>query len=225
MSLTKMRSELVDFCCQGDFDSVKDLYERGGHLINTLELHRGNNSIFGIACSSGNLDLVSWLYSKSPSVNMDEFTSACEFNRLEVAKKLLEWNPNLDLAQNDYDCFRFTCFAGSLSVAKWLYETHPEVDILNDNDGFSFFHNLCMDGQKEVAEWILSLKPEIDIFGYDDEFIFKTAYEPFEENLETIKWLYGLRGGFDIHAEDDRLLKYAKESGFTELEDWIKTIG
>ncbi len=103
-------------------------------------------SIFVIACSSGNYELVKWLFEIRPNEKLSEetaidaFIHACHHGSLEIAKLILEKKPDLNFrADNDY-VFKNTWLQfcddvdGCLEVAKWLATLCSEYTIIEEGE-------------------------------------------------------------------------------------------
>ena len=67
---------------------------------------------------------------KKIKFDIQMFIDACSNGHLNVAKWLLQFNPNVH-ALND-EAFRSACKNGHLDVAKWLIQFNPDVHVLND---------------------------------------------------------------------------------------------
>lgn len=85
--------------------------------------------------------------------NEQAFSYACEFGKLEIAKWLLQIQPNIDIsAENEY-AYRYASRNGHLEVVKWLFEIKSDIDICVDND-FAF-RNAYRNEHLDVTNWIL----------------------------------------------------------------------
>ena len=52
---------------------------------------------------------------------LSSFQSACENGQLEIAKQLLEKNPNINISANNDAAFRYACKNGHVKVVTWLW--------------------------------------------------------------------------------------------------------
>lgn len=90
------------------------------------------NKNFGELYRTHNLDMVNALYALQPNntrnLSEDEFAFqiVCRDGYLDIAKKLLELNPNINIsAFNDY-AFKNACRKGHLEIVEWLQSLNPE---------------------------------------------------------------------------------------------------
>lgn len=109
--------------------------------------------------NNGSLQEIKDFYNNNPSVAVDEkpFSWACAEGHLEVAKWLLEVNPNININisnGNEY-IFRSVCSHGHLHVAKWLLEIKPDIVISAENN-VAFF-SACRYKNNDVALWLTTL--------------------------------------------------------------------
>lgn len=80
---------------------------------------RNNNSLFQTL-----------IHEKSPFQKRipQLFQIACEYNRLDIVKYLLQLRPKLYIRANDDRAFRLACLNGHLSVAKFLFERNDNIN-------------------------------------------------------------------------------------------------
>ena len=133
------------------------------------------------------------------------FCMTCKGGKLEIAKWLLETNPDIDICAYSNYSFSWSCRQGYLEVAKWLLEIKPDIDIsLEDN--FSF-RSTCDKGHLEISKWLLEIKPDIDICANNNN-IFRNAC--IKGNVKIAKWLYELNPQrYCLKIENDKIVEYS----------------
>ena len=72
------------------------------------------------------------------------FVSACEKGNLDMAKKILKNNPNINISFHNDDAFQSACQNRHLIVAEWLLEIKPDIDIATN--GEYVFNYACKNG-------------------------------------------------------------------------------
>jgi len=186
------------------------------------------------SCMYGKLDIVKWIYSVKPEININAdcgnnddggfenahvngFTMACTNGELDVAKWLLEIDPIKTLSGIDeFDTFALVCkqekysndIGGNscdpISILKWLLEIKPDIDI-SKNDEMALYY-ACVYDNLDTAKWLLQIKPDINI-SINNDYIFRKS----SQNLEIIKWLLEIKPDIDIEINNHEAFKNACE--------------
>lgn len=116
-----------------------------------------------IVCDRHDLIIVEWLLFTFKNIDISDhnyliFREACKNGQLEIAKKLREYDK--DIQNLELSCtFVSVCSAGHLETAKWLLENYSAI--LNTlNYGYAAKFAL-QNGKFDVAEWLIITKPSI----------------------------------------------------------------
>jgi hypothetical protein len=81
------------------------------------------------------------------------FQIACEYNRLDIVKYLLQLRPKLHIRANDDRAFRLACSHGHLSVAKFLFE---QASINNKINIARVFPDAVCSQYTYLVDWLYS---------------------------------------------------------------------
>jgi hypothetical protein len=150
------------------------------------------NYIFSLVCGSGYLDVVQWLYSLNPEMDIkDGFSSACAYGHFDVAQWIYSLNPEMDIQSG----FSSACFSERFEVLEWLYSLEKEINVEFD------FVCSCQHGHLDVAQWLYSLDPEMDVTNG-----FNIACK--NGRLDVVQWLYMLDPEMDIEYGFERACRY-----------------
>lgn len=132
------------------------------------------NDAFKLACCSGKLDTVKWLWDLSIKNNIpininhnnnEAFLFTCYSGHFEILKwlwdKSIEINSPINIHANDDLGFRLSCTDGNLDIAKFLLDLSKEInspiDVRNDKD--IIFIITCDNAHLDVAEWLCKICP------------------------------------------------------------------
>jgi hypothetical protein len=133
----------------------------------------------------------------------------CNNGEIEIAKWLLEVNPEIFTKDNILESFKYACENGKINILDWLINIKSDIitdeillkgfincgnldvikwilyikrDIITNNIINSAFFNSCENNKLEIAKWLLKTKDNI----ITDETI-NTAFK--FSNLIILKWL------------------------------------
>ena len=115
--------------------------------MNRLEL---SNS-FIVLCELGELEEAQSLYEENLDLNISvsQLSIALEFacinGHIDIAKWLLEINPNLDIG----NAFKWSCKTGWLPVAQWIESLEPTLYKIIYNDDGSY-KDYCIYSKNDV---------------------------------------------------------------------------
>ncbi len=139
-----------------------------------FNVDRSNDILFTFSdiCENGNIDDIEWFDLKfkldNTQVNKKQmFLSACQKNRLDVAKWLKnKFNYEHDL--NFGRIFEILCGNGSLEIVQWLT---TEFSITRDDLKMHLIlilQSICINGHLNVAQWFIKEFEitRIDVLGY-----------------------------------------------------------
>ena len=138
-------------------DSILDIIVLNNNkdaMLYLIENENIKNTLFGIACKHGKIDLAKWLVNNykidihEPNGNEYAFRYSCENGHLKLTKWLVELaldkrysDKKIDIHSSDEDAFLKACENGHLELAKWLVElaldkrySDKKIDIHADND-------------------------------------------------------------------------------------------
>ena len=108
------------------------------------------------------------------------------FFHLEIAKWLLEIQPQINISVFNEDPFRSACERGHSEIAKWLLKIKPQIDI-SAHDEYAF-RSACERGHLEVGEWLRTLKPYFYVIVYNKNGVYKSNYVRTIEEAKEAKW-------------------------------------
>lgn len=115
--------------------------------MNNLEL----SILFIRLCEIGELEEAQLLYEENLDLNISasQLSIALEFacinGHIDIAKWLLDINPNLDIG----NAFKWSCKTGWLHVAQWIESLDPTLyTIIYDDDGC--YKDYCICSKKDV---------------------------------------------------------------------------
>ena len=177
------------------------------------------NRAFALACSSGNLELVEYMWTNQNEFgNIDihhsyelPFRSAVRSKNIELVEYL--WNLGIESGKrinhhidNDY-VFSEAVLSNDINITKFIWSLGG-VDIHSGNDNPIF--SACENGNLEMVKYLLSLA-EFDLHGFS---IFKTACK--SGNLELVEYLvdYNSKNNgipFKINRMNTDLTKFTPE--------------
>jgi hypothetical protein len=148
-----------------------------------IKVDMWNNYAFFSSCSRGHLDVLKWLYTRSPSLNIGS------------SPWTLEKKHSRESGIPNYEAFRIACEHGHLNVAKWMLEINPDTNI-SECDEYAFRWS-CGNGHMDVVRFLLELKPDINMRALDEQVLFMACHNIKYEAVE-----------FLLDARDDWTLKY-----------------
>ena len=164
---------------------------------------------FQAACRRGHLNVMQWIYSVKPDVNISAyhdapFRIACANGHLDVSKWLLSVNPNINISTHEEDAFESACCEGHLHVAQWLLSVKPDIMVED------IFESACYEGQLPVVQFLLSVKPNMrvreEILGFIAQ----------ENRVEMAKWLVS------IHPYAYELLLHLSHSNTSTIKHFTR---
>lgn len=177
-------------------------------------------------CRSGRIDSCRWFYNqymKKESVwsilkeNVlswnNLFIDMCYLGHIEVAKFILEIQPETDPKYFGYRSIIEACRGGKLEVAKWLVECFDDNNVM-----YSEVFNLsCLGGYSKLCRWVYSL-PKFPKNRETIQLAFNNACRGGHLNLA--KWLYSLEH-MDLTENYCLIFRICCERGYIELVEWL----
>mgnify|MGYP003688698635 CR=1 FL=1 len=140
-------------------------------------------------------DIVNMIYNNNHTYI---FIMTCIYGNLEIAKLLLNINPNININYKE-QAFIKSCQYGHLHVVKWLLETNPDIDISGDN--YLAFRWSCFNGHLNIIKLLYEMKPDMN---NDITICNKDLFRLICENdyIEIIQFLYKLNPKIVINNVD-----------------------
>lgn len=198
----------IEACKNGAIDLAKRFIIRGA------DIHSGNDKAFRMACKSGGLETVKWLYTLENidinSKNDKPFLNACQSGHLEIAQWLYNLE-DIDITSDDNLVIKSACKGNHIDIVQWLYSL-GKIDIHLEND--LLFLIACRHGSLKTAQWLYSLGG----FIINHDVFVISAYEYFE--FGVAEWLYSI-GEIDIHQDYEAVFRYCCECGNLEMAQWL----
>jgi len=149
----------------------------------------------------------------------EQFIELCTNGNLELAKKLFDDNPNIDISSNDEEAFRSACINGHLDVAKWLISVKPSINVsFYDEEAFRW---ACINGYLDVAKWLISVRPSINISIFNEE-AFRLSCT--NGRLEVVKWLLEKKHDIDISTQNDFAFRWTCKNGWIKVAEWFHSL-
>lgn len=147
----------------------------------------------------------------------DCFLFACTSGHIDVAKFLLDYEPDIDLSYNNYGVFDSSCYENSVESLEWLKSVCEDKGMIFDSVINDCFTSAIKN--KPVREWIISLNVNNSITA-------KTFYNAFytactHRELDLAQWIYSIYPNVDISAEDDQIFTRTVD---IEICKWLLSI-
>lgn len=212
-------------CMFNQIKTVKYLYSING----AIDFHFNNEVIFRVSCTSGNLEVIQWLWFTSLEngnkidihVNKDEaFCRACSSGSLELVKFLLSLDGKINVHTQRKRGFKHCCTRGSPEIFQYLYSIAP-FDIHEKNE--SLFRIACKFGQIEMVKLLLSMDPGSLNIHIHNDYPFRIAC--LNNYLKLAKFLFDNAGEkINIRMHNDILFRTVYHQHYTEMTKWLASI-
>ena len=151
----------TDACGNGHMEMGKWLLEYDPAFNNFDTMTRA----FRYSCigfSSMNYNICMWLLELCPDIVITDeiFNNACEYDNMNISRKLYEINPSINTNNNNCFAFRTACTNNNKTMCEWLYKTDPNMN-------FNMIYRLLEnhDLSSEVCEYLKLIDPD---FEYED---------------------------------------------------------
>lgn len=157
------------------------------------------NDLIRKLCRKGKYNAIKWMYTENKiDKNLlveDEyiFISCCVSGNLNLAKLLLEINPNINLEANDNVAFDIICENGLLKFAKWMISKNPNMfSTPNTEKNIGLYNstaliNSCKNGHFKMVKWLLTIRLHIFIENDFNEGFYEACVNG---HLKLAQWLY-----------------------------------
>lgn len=197
-------------------------------LKQDIDIFGQYNINFINSCNNNYLNIAQWLYKKNPDiinhVNYNQlFVNATNEDNLNIAKWIYLLKPDIDISVNNNEILYNCLNKSNINILKWFYELKPELITIINKYSNKHFENCCID-DLQLAIWFYELNPN----NYSDsnylEIFKQTVYYG---NLDSIKWLYGLKPEIDLDILK-QLLFYSQHplnisnKRHNEISSWLK---
>lgn len=183
-------------------------------------------SEFVVACKNGHVELVKFWWDKNPSIlrvvlnnscyDDDLFYIICEKGYLQLAKWIINTNPNFVSDLMHEDLMTDICLAGKVSVAKWLLKLCPHFrhQVIEDEET-DLFIDVCKMGHLNMAKWLVKINPEFIENKQNLEYSFWMSCS--KGKLNVARWLYTFSSEELYSLEKDTTGYEYKHSRFVAL--------
>lgn len=176
-----------DSCRSGNLNLVKFLHKKWNDV--KIEFKSISH-----ACTTGNLELVIWLYENSSeniNIHQDEedlYIHACGSGNHNLVLWIYEkCHGIIDLNIQNQLGFVKCCRFGNLKTAKWIYDkTQKRIDIHPKN--FTSFREACHSGHLDVLKWMYEICESKGTL--NDIQLLINNYFRIPQKLDVIKWMY-----------------------------------
>ena len=188
-----------------------------------INLHKYEDSPFGISCKNGHLHIAKWLMEISNNakqkitININcVFGWSCYYGKFDIVKWLIDLSNKddyykINIHDDDEFAFKFSCNNGHFDIAKWLIELsnkdgYKKINI-NTDDDFAFRFS-CEKGHFDIAKWLIELSNQdgygkIDIHIWNND-IYRQCIENY--HFDIVKWLIELSNTPEYVPFNDELL-------------------
>jgi hypothetical protein len=147
------------------------------------------------------------------------FECACDFGRFEVVKWLYSIKPTIDISSNNEYAFRNACKKGFLELAKWLLSIKPTINI---SVKFEYvFEDVCVNGHLEVAQWLLTIyvNSTINSFKYIEYAFMGACYG---NKTNVAQWLQSLYPNkFEVVIVNENIVNFKIKNEIVFAHDTI----
>jgi hypothetical protein len=141
----------------------------------------GYNTVVKSIISNNNSLFQTLIHEKSPFQKRipQLFQIACEYNRLDIVKYLLQLRPKLHIRADDDRAFRLACSHGHLSVPKFLYEQNNNINTAH------VFPNIvcCIHKPAYLIDWLY-----YTIRGKSSQSILDVLHDACSRIIKSGKW-------------------------------------
>jgi ankyrin repeat protein len=218
--------EILPVCClDGHYDMVKLFWKLyfDNEDVNEYE------SVLSMACASGNLELVRFIYHKESQIYQNLFPKNIIYESLIEALNnqqymVFEWlfdkYPDIDLHKNN-SIFMYACGANNLDLVKklWAHQTC----ILYDDMSYKIIKGISLSGNIDIAQWFLN------IAGLNNEVFIGIAFTEscLSNQLELSKWLHESPYIIDLYQNNRRFFPRLVQIDYAinmELLTWLMEI-
>jgi hypothetical protein len=193
--------------------------------------------MFQLACTSGNFEIVKWLWETSnKTINIYAkyefaFRTACINCHLDIVKFLWEIsNKKINLHYENNYIFRLVCAGGKFEIVEWLLNISKESIIISLNDT-NFFEFCCINNNPDVVILLLQIAKENNI-NYNINDIFSQICH--NNYIKVANMLCSINTDFSIVLDDNKIKSYkintiydlitGNENNIQELKKIFKNI-
>jgi ankyrin repeat protein len=212
-------TSFVKSCENGHIEVAKWVYNIDKRIFDWRTLHEA----FKTSCDNGHITIAKWILTLNPKQNKNIlenskyiFKDACHVSgNVEIAKFILEVNPDIEISSNEEFIFRGVCKNGHLEIAMWLINLKPDIDITTYSN--YAFREACNNKHSKVTEWFLKIHPNMTIDLY--EYAFRCYC--FNNNLELAKYILELNPDINIQKNDNMIFIVTCSYGHLEVAKWL----
>lgn len=201
-------------------DQNLELFE----ALDGYNLHYDRQELFTTSCFKGQIRLAKFFYREIDIKNKDMgFRLACYSGNLELVKWLYQIDGKLDIHYNDDiedldSAFASACYSGNLELVKWIYQIDNKTDIYKDTLSVS-----GLGGHLKIMKWLFGLDKNLDNWP-DLVGVFELSY--INGYLHVAKWLIEIGANLHFVVKADFYLKehineYVRDSRRFEMFDWM----
>lgn len=151
-------------CAYGYVDIVEWLLRYGETTNTPIDIHANSDDAFISACVNGYDRIYDMLLAECHKrsdrfdIHKDDeyiFRQSCANGRLNIVKKLLEYDNTIDIHAMDNFAFRYSCLEEHIETVKFLID--KGIDIRENND--EIFKECCRQNKIKIARWLVSMYP------------------------------------------------------------------
>ena len=153
----------------GSYEMVKHLLKLGCSLKDTQRASCGTSltiqglGIMGIACSGGNMDVVTYLFKTKPDLLTAKSNAGISAVHLSAFSRSVDLLRYLDSVTNitlrsEYDrtVLHYACQEGAIDMVKYLLDKHPDMLTIKDTTGQSPYLVAGFSGSVELVKFLIS---------------------------------------------------------------------
>ncbi len=187
------------------------------------------DDIFFDLIKKGDLVKINEYYINLPTNNSIDYTNvffhACRFGYFEIAKWILEVNPEIINSDLDFH-FQMACASGNYELVKWLLEVKPDLISEWGQKGDALEY-ACEGGNLSVVKLVYETNPDISNAYYDYEKYFINACGL--GHLEVAQWILELVKNWshkkiNVSTDNDRAIVEAFYGGHMEVVKFLAGI-